>query len=435
MEKTEEVVIESIAAGGAGVARLADGRVGFVHGVIDGERVRVGIDRASGSKQARLRLVAVLEPSPDRVDPPCDRYGACGGCDFMHMTRPAQVDRHVAIVRAAIERAVGACPPNFAHPLSEAGCLRSRARFALDRRGRIAFRAARSHELVPIERCMVLEEGLVACAREIAGYLADAARAGKLGAGAEIGVGFGRFEGTKVPVASVSLAEPPPASFFARIEEACRAGASGEPPRVAGVLVTIAGSRAPILVGDPRAAQGASDGVDVRLQAGGFAQASDEGARLLAERAVALARPEGARVLELFAGSGTLSVALARGAKSFMSVERSGEAVRCARENLAARGLEGTLREGDAEAMKIPAALDVVVLDPPRAGAPRAAAAIAEAKPKRVVYVSCDPATLGRDLATLAKAGYAPRAVETVELFAHTSHVETVVLAERGKKP
>ena len=140
---------------------------------------------------------------------------------------------------------------------------------------------------------------------------------------------------------------------------------------------------------------------------------------------------ESSRIVKLLTRDLGLRSALARGARTFASIEQDAAAVACARENLRARGLEGTLRCADAETAAVPKQTDVVVLDPPRAGAPRACAAIAAARPRRIVYVSCDPPTLGRDLATLGAAGYRPTAVETVELFPHTSHVETIVLLSR----
>jgi 23S rRNA (uracil1939-C5)-methyltransferase len=142
-------------------------------------------------------------------------------------------------------------------------------------------------------------------------------------------------------------------------------------------------------------------------------------------------------VVELFAGSGTLSVLLGRDAASFLAVEIAPQAVDAARENLRARGLgadQGVkVTCADADAFAIPAAATVVVLDPPRAGAPGASQAIARSGARAIVYVSCDPVTLARDLAVLAdaKSRFAITDMETFELFPQTSHVETVVRLAR----
>ena len=139
------------------------------------------------------------------------------------------------------------------------------------------------------------------------------------------------------------------------------------------------------------------------------------------------------RVLELFAGSGTLSILLAQGAATFSAVEIGADAVTAARQNLAARGLRAKVTAGDADAIAVPAETSVVVLDPPRAGAPGAARAITASSARSVVYVACDPTTLARDLATLARGRLAVTHIETFELFPQTSHVETVVRLARAR--
>ncbi len=208
--------------------------------------------------------------------------------------------------------------------------------------------------------------------------------------------------------------------------------AATERGELAGARVALAGAAKPAMFGDPRPVQVGFDGETLVLPAGGFAQPSDQGAAALATRVSAMARADDKDVHELFAGAGTLTVALARTAR-VSSIEIDGAAVACARENLARRELAAKLSIGDAETAAVPKRAEVVVLDPPRTGAAGACRAIAIAKPKRVVYVSCDPPTLARDAKILAGAGYALRDLETFELFPQTSHVETVAVFERGK--
>jgi 23S rRNA (uracil1939-C5)-methyltransferase len=131
-------------------------------------------------------------------------------------------------------------------------------------------------------------------------------------------------------------------------------------------------------------------------------------------------------VVELFSGSGTFSVLLARAAAAFFSVESSEDAAHAARQNLSARGLSGKVTVTDADAFVIPPNAEVVVLDPPRSGAAGASLAIASSRVARVVYVACDSATFSRDLGTLVRNGFALTHLETVELFPQTSHVETL---------
>jgi 23S rRNA (uracil1939-C5)-methyltransferase len=419
-----DVVVESLAPGGEGVVRTPEGRVAFVGGVIEGERVRVAFD-APGGRKPVARLVAVLSPSADRVDPSCPHARACGGCDWIHIARAGQPTRHARIVEELVARAIGVAPPPIASFAPAVAALRTRARFAVkfDRgAARVGYRARGSHALVAIDTCEVLEPGLLDAARLVVSWLERSRGEG------ELSVGFGLRDGTRKPVVDLTYGGDPSAAFFASADRAC----AGDGP-LAGMTIALSGTKTPIVIGDPRIVQPGSDGEPLVIAAGGFAQASDAGSALLASRVRALASPEGLRVHELFSGSGTLSIALARGARAFSSVEENERAVACARENLRARGLDGTLRVGDAEAVPAPRGVDVLVLDPPRTGAPRATVAIADAKPKRVVYVSCDPATLARDLGTLHGRGFTLTTIETVELFPNTSHVETIAVVERGR--
>jgi len=189
--------------------------------------------------------------------------------------------------------------------------------------------------------------------------------------------------------------------------------------------------------GDPRPVLEGADGEPLVIAAGSFAQPSDQGANHLAKRVLELCRkdPDDAlptsasslgTVVELFSGSGTLSILLARAATAFFSVESNEDAASAARQNLSARGLSGKVTVTDADAFVISPNADVVVLDPPRSGAAGASAAIASSRVSRVVYVACDPATLSRDLGTLVRSGFALTHLETVELFPQTSHVETL---------
>jgi len=205
--------------------------------------------------------------------------------------------------------------------------------------------------------------------------------------------------------------------------------------RISGVEITLGGVRAPATIGDPRPMSIAADGLPLVAPPRGFAQASEIGDRVLVDLVVARAEAKGLRLVELFAGSGNLTVALARDAEHVTAMEIADAACRAMRDNLERRGLQSKVKivAADADAATIPSA-DVVVLDPPRAGAPGACRSIVAKKPKRVVYVSCDPSTLGRDLATLLGARYAVRSLDLVDLFPETSHVETVVTLVREKK-
>lgn len=421
--------MDALAPGGEGIVHAADGRIAFASGVARGELVRVEIGTDRGAKRV-AKVIAILEPSADRVGPSCPHVGRCGGCDWMHLSLPSQAREHAAIVRGLLTHAVGSLEGVDLSVTTVDHGLRSRARFAFRctagespgssfrsrkpsrPRSLFGYRARGGHELVTPDTCEILEPGLLDAAREVTSWLTGSSAEG------ELSVGFGRREGVRLPVVSVSLERGELPASFAR--------AAHEASQLAGIEVRTKGASRPMLFGDPRVVQVGMDGLPLFGPAGGFFQASDTGAIALAKHVCEVVGAS-SRIHELFSGSGTFSVGLARlGALS--SVEQDPAAVACARQNLADRGLEAALRTGDAETLRLPGGVDTVVLDPPRTGAPGAVAAIVVARPKRVVYVACDPATLARDAATLHAGGYHLTSVRTFELFPHTSHVETVAV-------
>ena len=330
--------------------------------------------------------------------------------------------------------ATGETPPEIrVHAAPEPLGYRTRARlYVRGERGRvrIGYRAPGSHALVATSSCSVLAPSIAGALDEIPTVLA--------GSSGEGDVQVARGAGGRLVLDVAWRGEIAPAAWTAidrRITEGAWAGAR----------VRMEGAKTPAVFGDPRPMLEGADGQPLVIAAGSFAQSSDRGAVMLARRVAELARaevetpaeeatePTNGHVLELFAGSGTLSILLARGAASFVAVESDDGAARAARENISARGLSGKVVVADADAYPIPPRVEVVVLDPPRAGAEGAATAIAASRASRVVYVACDPATLARDLGTLVRAGFALTHLETVELFPQTSHVETLARLVRRR--
>jgi 23S rRNA (uracil1939-C5)-methyltransferase len=220
--------------------------------------------------------------------------------------------------------------------------------------------------------------------------------------------------------------QPQPPALYAACAALADAG------QVAGVAVWVAGTTLPAQFG--AAVEWSLGGDDQPLQGtlGGFSQVHAEVNRALVARVAQLAQSEGQRVLELHAGHGNFSVVLARGARGYTAVEQSGDAVQALRDNLQRRGLPARVLEGDALAKVGKGALDVALLDPPRAGAPGVLAALARRKPARVIYVSCDPATLARDLRELEPFGYRLASAEVFDMFPQTADLESVVSMERA---
>jgi 23S rRNA (uracil1939-C5)-methyltransferase len=203
---------------------------------------------------------------------------------------------------------------------------------------------------------------------------------------------------------------------------------------LAGVGILAGGATSNAVFGDPtegiRETASAEENV-LRVPIGGFSQANPVVNRALVEQALEWARPRGRTTLELYAGSGTMSVALAAAGGKLTTVEISADAVELAKANLEARGLKANIRCADAaEAPK--RRYEVVVLDPPREGAAEALPRLlATHRPQTIVYVSCEPRTLARDLATLCGGAYRLQAVQGFDMFPQTSHVECVAWLER----
>jgi len=404
-----EVEVGPVAHGGHCVARLPEpeSRVVFVRHALPGERVVVQITEGTeGDRFWRGDAVRIDAPLPDRVAPQCPVAGPglCGGCDFQHVAVPAQRDLKTSVVREQLVR-LGRLPadsPLVTGLLVEAVPVpgrpddglrwRTRQRYAALPDGRPAMRAHRSHELVPLEDCLIAVE---------------AAR-------------------PPVPLVEES-ARPPLAEEGARpplVEEGAR------PPLVE------EGAQRPSRDPVTHTVAAAGQAHDFAVAADGFWQVHPEAPRVLVEAVLDLLAPQpGERALDLYAGVGLFArfVGEATGAR-VVAVEADRTACRHARTNLAA--LEGAAVECGPTDGVLRAGLDepfdLVVLDPPREGAKRAVVEqVVDRRPRAVAYVACDPAALGRDVAIFAEHGYELTAVRAFDLFPMTHHVECVALLRR----
>lgn len=432
-----EVEVGPVAHGGHCVARTGTGQVLFVRHTLPGERVvaRVTEGRAD-SRFLRADAVRVLDPSKDRVEAPCpfSGPGRCGGCDWQHV-RPGAQRRLKADVLAEQLRALARLTPEEAGwdgtvepvpgdkmPAGEVPAWRTRVQYAVDEAGRAGLRRHRSHEVEPIDHCLIAADGV-----------------------SELGVEHRRWPG----IASVE-AVAATGSHDRMVVLTPRPGERlplVELDRPVSVLRAVAerGGGAPAreihrVHGRPYVRERA-DGRTWRVSAGGFWQVHTRGADLLVDAVMRGLTPrKGEMALDLYCGAGLFAGALAdrvgeRGA--VLGIEASKQAVQDARHNLAdlprvriehGRVEQVLPRTGVTEA-------DVVVLDPPRAGAgERVVRRLAGLGARRVAYVACDPAALARDLAHFRDAGYVPRFLRAFDLFPVTHHVECVAILEPAEK-
>ena len=417
--RDESLLIENMAPTGEGVARL-DGKAVFVPQTLPGERARVRVH--TGYKVWRGELLALEQASQDRVEPSCPHASRCGGCNWMHVASEARERLHREHVVQALQSVakLEAEALVYHRPTSETG-YRTRARWHLSAPSGVGFLRPRSKKLVRIDRCQVLDPALA----ELPSLLAQLLKNSKGQGEALTALGF-----NGLPVLELRWKGDLGVDAFGLAARWIEEG------RFAGIRFWPEEASRPTQWGDPRPQVTSADGRRISMAPDGFSQASQAGGALLAERVASLLGPVSGRLIELFAGSGTLTMALAGclqgDGASLVAVEEFPDAVEQLRENLRLHKVERSkVKVADANTFVLPRPIRAVVLDPPRGGAPGSCEQIVRARPRRVVYVSCNPATLARDLLVLTGGGYRIAAVELFDLFAQTSHLETVVLLER----
>ena len=397
-----------MAHGGEAIGRH-EGRVVFVPYALPGERALIRLEEEH-ARYARGTLVELLEPSPNRVAPPCKHFGVCGGCQWQHMAYPAQLEQKRLILQDALQRIghLDAPPVGPVAGMELPWHYRNHVQFAVDDEGDLGYMAARSHDLVAIEECYlphpILEDVLVALDLELPEVYGLTLRAGV---------------NTQDPLVifESELAEMP--EFEIDVPVSCvLANPEGELLILAGrdhIYEELAGRR-------------------YRISAPSFFQVNTEQAARLVQLVAQALEPQGDEtLLDMYCGVGTFGLALAAQVGRVIGVEESPHAVQDALEN-AAQDDNVEILEGQVEEVlpELVNRVDLVVLDPPRAGlkAP-AREALLRLAPRRMAYVSCDPASLARDLEALVAAGYAVRQIWPVDMFPQTYHIETVTLLER----
>lgn len=430
--------IEDLAPGGEGIGH-AGGRAVFVPFTAPGDRVVAEVPPGDGA--AHAEFVELLAEGPVRQPPACPHFGPggdrCGGCEWLHATPLAQLSAKGRTLREAL-RKIGRLEPGsyawggvLASPIPLR--YRSRAKLHLDRgAGRLVFFRRRSHEPVPLVECHLLVPGL----ERLRAALGPAILAAGLSP-REVSIEWSDLEGR----GAAHLALP-----AAGERERCKGEALLQAvPALAGLVLQAEGG-APLLVGAPVLAHLRVPGDEAagrcRSRPDVFQQANRAANALLVRTALDLLRPDGAEVLELFCGAGNFTGPLAARARAVAAVEQQGPALELARADLAA-GPGSTVRFFAGDALQVARALarergpaarrfDAVLLDPPRDGARGIGPVLRDLCVDRAVYVSCDPATLARDLKGCVDAGFRVDSVQGIDLFPQTHHVEGVALVTRA---
>ena len=443
LRKNQEVTctVEGCTSEGLGVARVG-GRAVFVQDALPGETCRVRLQKVSRSA-VYAKALERMNDSPLRIAPDCPHFGRCGGCDWRHVTYEGELGFKLQRVNDAFQRIGGLdLRAGYILPAPDTEHYRAKAIFAVgEQAGRpvTGFYRARSHDIIPVEDCRLQTEEANLAAGALRGWMAKC-RVPAWDEGQERGLVKHLF--VRSGMVCVSAAGEPTAA------EALVEGLRRALPGLRSVIWNVNRSRGnTVLAGEFRTLWG-EDSVEVtlsglrfRLSPRSFFQINPAQAERLYALAVELADLSGTeRVVDLYCGAGAIGLLASPHAREVTGVEIVEAAVRDA-EDTARRSGVANIRFLCADAARAAERFagegyrpDVLFVDPPRKGLdPDLIGSVAAMAPARVVYVSCDPATLARDLRRFADAGYLATRAVAVDMFPRTRHVETVVLMSRGE--
>ncbi len=439
--------IEGYTSEADGVCRIG-GRAVFVPRALSGELWRIRIVKVSSSA-VYARGEELLEPSPERRDSECPYFGKCGGCDCRHMSYDEELRFKLSRVNDALRR-IGRQETIASEIIGSERTERYRNKgiFSVAEQNGApccGFFRERTHELIAVDRCLIQNELAERAAGAVVAFLRDhgiEAYDEKTGRGTVRHVYCRSAVKTSDAVVCVVSAKGFGDKTPALVEALRRAC-----PDASGILLNVNKTRGnTVLTGDFYTLWGRAEIVDelclsrFSISPQAFFQINPPQAERLYERA-ALYAGDGALAFDLYCGAGTISLRLARQFERVIGAEIVSEAVENAKQNAAANGVANVefLCGDAAEAAQTLAARglrpDVVLVDPPRKGMSESAVrAVCSMMPQRIVYVSCNPATLARDLLLFNALGYFLREAAAFDLFPRTSHVETVVLMTKTER-
>ena len=436
--------IEGYGSAGEGVARL-EGQAVFVKGALAGEICQVQLLKV-GKSAAWGRVTQVLTPVPGRQSPDCPRYPRCGGCQLRHMTYAEELRFKRQKVQDALQRIGGwTGRVEKIHGAEAPDRYRNKIQFPVADGPRVGFFRARSHEVIDAEDCLLQP---LAATRLREAFKLWMERYQVPAYDERVHGGLIRHFYVRVNQRGQSLcAVIANGTDLPHQEELVQALRRAEPD-LAGVVLSVNQEKTNVILGKTHRCLWGRDyledtlcGLTFRLSVPSFYQVNREQAEVLYGRALAFAGLTGREtVLDLYCGIGTITLVMARQAGRAIGAEVIPAAVEDAKANAARNGVTNAefLCADAAQAAQTLADRglrpDVICVDPPRKGlAPAVIDAIVQMAPQRLVYVSCDPATLARDVKRMEEQGYVLQRAEAVDLFPRTAHVETVVLLSKGE--
>lgn len=444
---TYSAVVGGCTGDGLGVARIA-GEVVFVKDALRGEEGDILIEHV-GHNAAWGRLTDRRATSPARLTPDCPCFEDCGGCCFRHMTYPEELEVKRLRVEDALRRIGGAdIAVPVIHGAENTERYRNKVQFPVAGRpspagGAIGYYQARSHQVVDIEDCLLQPERAAACRGAVKRWMEEFSvppyeEKSHTGLVRHLYLRFNRAGETLCCLVVNGRSVPHADRLAQELRRVC--------PGLAGLVLSENTGRTNVVLGKSFRVLWGRDwleetlcGMIFRLSVPSFFQVNQDQTEVLYARALELAGLSGAEtVLDLYCGIGTVSLCMAKKAKRVIGAEIVPQAVEDARNNAQRNGLQNAeFFCGDAGAVANRLASegvrpDVVCVDPPRKGlAPEVPGILAGMGPERIVYISCDPATLARDVGRFSQLGYNVQTAEAVDMFPRTGHVEAIVLLQR----
>lgn len=440
------VHIEDLTHDGSGVGKV-EGYPLFIPGTLPGEEVEVKVSKTL-KNYGFAKLLNIITPSPDRIEGPCHVYPECGGCQIQHLTYDAQLKQKQKTVRDAIDR-IAKLPDVPVHPvlgMEDPWRYRNKSQIPFSERNSqvvAGFYRSKTHHIVDTDICLIqneeADELMAMLKREIQILGIDAYDEHKnKGFLRHLVVRKAHATGELMVVLVTTRRK------FPESEQMIKA-IQRVVPNVTSIMQNVNSQKTNVIFGDHTLCLFGRDviidsigGIDFEISARSFYQVNPIQTETLYNQALKYAQLTGTEtVIDAYCGIGTISLFLAKQAKEVYGVEIVPQAIEDAKRNAALNGIDNAHFETGASEDVIPnwykegKTFDVLVVDPPRKGCDeKLLDTILKYKPGRIVYVSCNPATLARDLRILEDGGYKTQEVQPVDMFPHSTHIEAVAWLE-----
>lgn len=439
VEKNREYVIniEALSSEGSGIGRI-DGYTIFVPQTIPGDEVRILVLKTKTS-YAYAKALEIITSSEKRAEPPCEHFSKCGGCQLMCLSYSQQLEFKRQAVKDALLRLGGIDTQPDIIGMKEPFRYRNKMIFPIDKSGNWGFYRERSHDVIPLKDCLLGDE----INSKIMNAISDYVRKYNVSVYDEashkgiIRRGFIRSAEDEIMVVISANADSLP-NNDALISSICAVS-----DKIKSIILNINKKRTNLVLGDKNVTLWGKDrlsakllGLEYEISPHSFFQVNPVQTEVLYKTAIDFAEiSKNDRVMDIYCGIGTISLTAATRAKSVIGVEIVPEAITDAKENAKRNNIENAEFYCAAAEKIVPELIrngetpNMVILDPPRKGSDeKTLSAIVQAKPERIVYVSCNPATLARDAKFLCDNGYEVKKTTAVDMFPHTTHVECCVM-------